>query len=173
MRSSHNGSSWCLFAPQPMQLHRVLPVLALTRHGALTSVFLVLCKSLGPHERRSSNIAHNTKPGPQIGNADKSGWIFAVDDHDPTCQSCGLLAMARCPSCDYPFCSDHLYSCGDCDLRLCTACLDLHLEEPHWRDSSASREKLNSERTDNFSTKGNRSTVAFLTATDKSFLSPP
>ncbi len=51
------------------------------------------------------------------------------------CPICAFPAARSCSSCDAHFCHSHLYACPDCDIRLCSPCLNLHHLDGHWSDS--------------------------------------
>ena len=64
----------------------------------------------------------------------------SLSDDPSLCLVCNEVTCRSCPVCDQDFCSNHLYSCDDCDNQYCGHCLDEHRSDGHWTDSDTALE---------------------------------
>lgn len=46
-----------------------------------------------------------------------------------------------CQGCNQSFPANQMYPCPDCEFIGCLSCTDAHVEEPHWCDGMAGKER--------------------------------
>jgi hypothetical protein len=68
----------------------------------------------------------------------------AVGKHLQLCPVCEVASSEPCSCCAQDFCSNHIYSCVECDDKYCSTCFDAHYADGHWGDSDTAAEQARS-----------------------------